>query len=296
MAAPKRSNHSEIASHAGTAALSFTTKLPAQADFKKVLLERYQEAIARSRKIGHRVSFRVEVDPAAGAQTITPVEEQPLVSDDAFPVEDTGKPDAELEAALAGARQRGRKRVAEIVASEDMLSAETFAKLLGTSRVTVNARRQNGQVLGVDGAKRGFRFPVWQLDKDGRPFGALPALLPCWAIVPGRSTGFWCRATAPSMAGRAFRPFSKAMTPRCWPQRKALPGAISTECPAFHLHPISGAQSLKSRRYRRGKHSAGSTGEPILIRWDTGSRRADLAIPGVALMPTVLVFSILATP
>jgi len=57
-----------------------------------------------------------------------------------------------------------------------MLSAEGFAKLLGTSRVTVNARRQSGQVLGVDGAKRGFRFPVWQLDKEGRPFGALPAL------------------------------------------------------------------------------------------------------------------------
>lgn len=42
--------------------------------------------------------------------------------------------------------------------------------------VTVNAKRQSGQVLGIDGAKRGFRFPVWQLDKDGRPFGALPAL------------------------------------------------------------------------------------------------------------------------
>lgn len=174
MAAPKRSNHSGTASHAGVA-LSFTTKLPAQADFKKVLLERYQEAIARSRKIGHRVSFRVEVDPAAGAQTITPVEEQPSASD-AFPVEDTGKPDAELEAALAKARECGRKRVAEIVAGEDMLSAEAFAKLLGTSRVTVNAKRQNGQVLGVNGAKRGFRFPVWQLDKDGRPFGALPVL------------------------------------------------------------------------------------------------------------------------
>ncbi|MER9469421.1 XRE family transcriptional regulator [Mesorhizobium sp. M0482] len=176
MAAPKRSNHSGSASHAGVAALSFTTKLPAQADFKKVLLERYQEAIARSRKIGHRVSFRVEVNPAAGAQTITPVEEQPIASDDTFPVEDTGKPDAELEAALAGARARGRKRVAEIVAGEDMLSANAFAKLLGTSRVTVNARRQSGQVLGIDGAKRGFRFPVWQLDRDGRPFGALPAL------------------------------------------------------------------------------------------------------------------------
>lgn len=176
MAAPKRSNHSMTASHAGATTMTFTTKLPSQSAFKKVLLERYQEAIARSRKIGHRVSFRVEVDPAAGAQTITPVEEQSIASHDMFPVEDSGKPDAELEAALAEARERGRKRVAEIVAGEDMLSAEAFAKLLGTSRVTVNAKRQSGQVLGIDGAKRGFRFPVWQLDKDGRPFGALPAL------------------------------------------------------------------------------------------------------------------------
>ena len=176
MAAPKRNNHSGTASHAAVATTSFTTKLPAQADFKKVLLERYQEAVARSRKIGHRVSFRVEVDPAADAQTITPVEEQLIASDDRFSVEDTGKPNAELEAALAAARERGRKRVAEIVAGEDMLSADAFAKLLGTSRVTVNAKRQNGQVLGIDGAKRGFRFPVWQLDKDGRPFAALPAL------------------------------------------------------------------------------------------------------------------------
>jgi len=74
------------------------------------------------------------------------------------------------------ARARGRKRVAEIVAGKDMLSADAFAKLLGTSRVTVNARRLSGQELGIDGAKRGFRFPVWQLDKEGRPFGALPAL------------------------------------------------------------------------------------------------------------------------
>ncbi|RWA98668.1 MAG: XRE family transcriptional regulator [Mesorhizobium sp.] len=176
MAVSKRSNHSVTSSHAGVTTMAFTTKLPSQSDFKKVLLERYQEAIARSRKIGHRVSFRVEVDPAAGAQTITPVEEQTVASDEAFPVEDMGKPDAELEAALTAARERGRKRVAEIVAGGDMLSADAFSKLIGTSRVTVNAKRQSGQVLGIDGAKRGFRFPVWQLDKHGRPFGALPAL------------------------------------------------------------------------------------------------------------------------
>lgn len=70
MAGAKRSNHNVTASHVGVVSLSFTTELPAQADFKKVLLERYQEAIARSRMIGHRVSFRAEVDPAAGAQTI----------------------------------------------------------------------------------------------------------------------------------------------------------------------------------------------------------------------------------
>lgn len=176
MAAPKRTNNSATASHAGLATMSFTTELPAQAHFKKVLIERYQEAIVRSRKIGSRVSFRVEVDPAAGAQTITPVEEQPLASAEVFLVEDTAMPDAELEGALAAARERGRKRVAEIVAGEEMLSAQAFASLLGTSRVTINAWRQSGQVLGVDGPKRGFRFPDWQLDNDGRPFNALAAL------------------------------------------------------------------------------------------------------------------------
>lgn len=176
MAASKQGNRGGIASHAGGTTMAFPAKLASKSDFKKVLLERYQEAVARSRKFGHRVSFRVEVDPSAGAPTITPVEEQPIGSGDAFPIANRGKPDAELDAALAEARERGRKRVAEIVAGEDMLSADAFAKLLGTSRVTVNAKRQSGQVLGIDGAKRGFRFPVWQLDKNGRPFGALPAL------------------------------------------------------------------------------------------------------------------------
>ena len=48
--------------------------------------------------------------------------------------------------------------------------------MLGTSRVTVNAKRLIGQVLGIDGAKRGFRFPVWQIDADGKPYAELAAL------------------------------------------------------------------------------------------------------------------------
>ncbi|MFX8972731.1 hypothetical protein ABTN24_19605, partial [Acinetobacter baumannii] len=77
---------------------------------------------------------------------------------------------------MAAARERGRLRVAEILAEPDMLSAEEFAALIGTSRVTVNTKRQNHQVLGFEGARRGYRFPRWQITRDGKPFAALPVL------------------------------------------------------------------------------------------------------------------------
>ncbi|TLU70697.1 XRE family transcriptional regulator [Lichenicoccus roseus] len=137
-----------------------------------VLLQSYGEAIARSRTAGRRVSFRVEVD-ARGATVVSAVEDAVAARD---PAVVAAAPDAELEAALAAARQRGRLRAAEILSHDDMLSADAFAKTLGTSRVTVNSKRQNGQVLGLDGAKRGYRFPVWQLDTEGRPYTELVTL------------------------------------------------------------------------------------------------------------------------
>jgi hypothetical protein len=139
----------------------------------KALLQQYGEAAVRSREAGRSVSFRVDVDPA-GATTVTPVEE--ATPDQAYPVEETQETGTELQEALAAARDRGRLRAAEILGGDDMLSAEAFAEVLGTTRVTVNTKRQNGQVLGLDGAKRGFRFPRWQLDAEGKPFAELPAL------------------------------------------------------------------------------------------------------------------------
>ncbi|WLE00878.1 XRE family transcriptional regulator (plasmid) [Agrobacterium leguminum] len=159
-----------------TANVALSMKLPRKADFEKALIRQYAKAVQMSRKAGHQVSFRVVVDPLAGAQTISVVEEDPAVREGGFSVEEVTEPDAELQAALTAARERGRRRVAEILAEDDMLSAEAFADLLGVSRVTVNSKRQNGQVLGLDGAKRGFRFPAWQLDGDGRPYAALPRL------------------------------------------------------------------------------------------------------------------------
>lgn len=129
----------------------------------KPLLAGYGKAMADSQAAGRAVSFRVKVDPT-GDTTVTPMEE---------PVADTAD---DLAAALDEARARGKLHAATILAREDMLSADKFAMLLGTSRMTVNTKRQNHQVLGLDGAKRGFRFPAWQVGEDGKPFAALPRL------------------------------------------------------------------------------------------------------------------------
>lgn len=160
----------------GSSNSALSMKLPQKADFEKALIRQYGKAVQLSRKGGRQVSFRVVVDPQAGAQTISPVEEQPSARDDVFPVEEVRPPDRELQAVLEAARERGRRRVAEVLAEDDMLSADAIAALLGVTRVTVNTRRQSGQLLGLDGAKRGFRFPSWQLDRDGRPYAALRAL------------------------------------------------------------------------------------------------------------------------
>ena len=141
----------------------------------RALLQGYGEAFARSRAAGRAMSFRVDVDPTGGA-TVTPVEET-INETEILPVEEASAPSPELKRALDAARQRGRLRAAEILSGEDMLSAEDFAELLGTTRVTVNTKRQNGQLLGLDGATRGFRFPVWQLNREGKPYPELASLL-----------------------------------------------------------------------------------------------------------------------
>ncbi len=129
----------------------------------KALLVGYGKAMAESQAAGRTVSFRVEVDPTGGT-AVAPLEE---------PIADS---EGNLAAALDEARARGKVRAATILAGDDMLSADQFAELLGTTRMTVNTKRQNHQVLGLEGAKRGFRFPAWQVGEDGKPFAALPRL------------------------------------------------------------------------------------------------------------------------
>lgn len=140
--------------------------------YMKRLIETFGSALEQSERSGNAVSFVVNVAP----------EREPSIS----PVAETAPKD-DLESALAAARERGSLRVAAILSADDMLSADDFAELIGTSRVTVNAKRQNHQILGLDGAKRGFRFPAWQIDNEGKPYAALPAIFDrlggsAWAV------------------------------------------------------------------------------------------------------------------
>ncbi len=146
--------------------------LAGRAGQMKALIETYGAAVEKSRLMGQSVRFVVDIGPG-GEPKFGSLES--ISTQNAAPAT-TGR-DGDLQSALAAARERGQARVADILNGADMLSAEKFADLIGTSRVTVNAKRQRHQVLGLEGAKRGFRFPEWQIGEDGKPFSVLPELL-----------------------------------------------------------------------------------------------------------------------
>ncbi len=134
----------------------------------KNLIDRFGKLLARAQKSGQASGFTVLID-AKGKPRFEPLSDR--TADGRAPAEDV-----HLEGALEAARERGRLRSAAILDQSDMLTAEAFADRLGVSRMTVNARRQKRELLGLDGAKRGFRFPAWQVDEKGKAFDVLPKL------------------------------------------------------------------------------------------------------------------------
>jgi hypothetical protein len=84
--------------------------------------------------------------------------------------------DALFEAAMARAKERGAIRVGEILHGADMLTADAFATMIGTTRETVHKKRHRHEVLGLEGPKRGVRFPDWQVSSSGELLPGLPQL------------------------------------------------------------------------------------------------------------------------
>src|SRR5260370_32061118 len=100
-----------------------------------------------------------------------------------FEIEDVDGPEQDatddLDTVLAEARKRGINQAAQILAGRDMLSGSAFAKFIGVSREAVRAKRQQHEVLGLRGAKRGLRFPKWQVTSDGSLLPGLPRPMSC---------------------------------------------------------------------------------------------------------------------
>ncbi len=87
------------------------------------------------------------------------------------------RPAQDLDRAFAEAGARGAARIAAIMDGPGMLTADSFAEALGTTRATVHQWRKRNRVLALDGATRGYRFPEWQIDRTGKPpFETIEAL------------------------------------------------------------------------------------------------------------------------
>lgn len=172
---PKRS--SPIASELAVAIAPDAFKIlsPRPETIKKVV-----EALGRiavgSRSSGRAHSVTITMEPD-GSSEISGLD----LEDIGVGSEETA---GDRERAFAAARARGRIRAAEILDRDDMLSADEMAQRLGISRVTVNARRLRHELLGLEGSRRGFRFPGWQVDDDGTPIEVLPRLFELLGPAP----------------------------------------------------------------------------------------------------------------
>lgn len=85
-------------------------------------------------------------------------------------------PSPRLRDALARAFERGEIQAAQILAGDEMLDPATMAKRLGVTRQTVHAWGKSGKLLALSSAKRGVRYPDWQLDQTGQPLMGLKEL------------------------------------------------------------------------------------------------------------------------
>jgi hypothetical protein len=97
------------------------------------------------------------------------------------------KANKDNKTAIAAARRRGVVTVTKILSGPEMLTGERFAELIGMTRMAVHKKLKKHQILGLEGAKRGVRYPEWQLGDDGRPIPGLSELLPkfgsnTWAV------------------------------------------------------------------------------------------------------------------
>lgn len=71
---------------------------------------------------------------------------------------------------LAPARLRGLALKRQLLAAEGgVVSAQNMGAALGISRQAVDKRRRAGILIGLSLGRRGYAYPVWQVDLEGLP-------------------------------------------------------------------------------------------------------------------------------
>ena len=99
---------------------------------------------------------------------------------------DPAKPNGALAEAIGAARARGAALKEELLADPDMLNTASIAARLGMSEEGVRLKRKRHEILGLEFAKRGIRYPGWQVLPDQRLLPALPRLFALLGDDPWR--------------------------------------------------------------------------------------------------------------
>jgi hypothetical protein len=133
---------------------------------------RVLEAMIRGVDVSQRkgASMRVEIVITPAAKIVVGKLTRRIVSP-------TKGRDPNNKAEITTAKRRGEKTVASILSGPEMVSGEHFAELIGMTRMAVHMKLKKHKILGLQGAKRGVRYPTWQLDDYGRPIPGLSEVL-----------------------------------------------------------------------------------------------------------------------
>ncbi len=126
----------------------------------------YADAVAKAKVTGEDFIIAYRVNGNGQAFEVVEVKATQVAKPTASP----------LDGAVARAKARGATKVAEILKGEDMLTARDFGPLIGASHETVNLKRKRHELLGLEGATRGVKYPRWQVTETGLPLPGLPAL------------------------------------------------------------------------------------------------------------------------
>lgn len=94
--------------------------------------------------------------------------------------------ESDLENALTAARARGAALKDEVLGDPEMLSTAAMAERLGMSEEGVRLKRKRHEILGLEFAKRGIRYPRWQVLPNAQMLPALPRLFDILGPDPWR--------------------------------------------------------------------------------------------------------------